>query len=372
MKNKYLVMTLACAMSMSYATKIGVLKRDASYKCPGEQVYFDLDVEDSDNDTKIISLSDPNDRTIPGITLGGHATFTYCVINSNEMLPVSYDYVVLRMDNSCPSGATAFSFTHDTENKKNRHSVQGNVSPSVINRDIATFEYCFVPKSSNATAKYPFKNVQYGVFANRDDIANKNNIKHYYIKIDDEDDRKRTRHLGMVRNDDCQCYGANRYVSGNECRNAKGSLVCYLWEDQTVMWNHNDSNIPGEIENRLSRIMVSDLNTLYNVIKWTGSSSAVLAKSADDAIEAPMAAMPTSAAVRGLDRSAITIELESAGDAKISVMNVNGAVVANIAQENLMPGVHQIKWNSGIVPNGLYIVRIVHNGLINSKSVILK
>ena len=53
-------------------------------------------------------------------------------------------------------------------------------------------------------------------------------------------------------------------------------------------------------------------------------------------------------------------------------MNVNGAVVANIAQENLMPGVHQIKWNSGIVPNGLYIVKIVHNGMINSKSVILK
>jgi len=119
--------------------------------------------------------------------------------------------------------------------------------------------------------------------------------------------------------------------------------------------------------------MSGDENTTYHTIRWTASStSGMLAKSADDAIEAPMAAMPTSAAIRGLDRSAITIELESAGDAKISVVNVNGAVVANIAQENLMPGVHQIKWNSGIVPNGLYIVRIVHNGLINSKSVILK
>lgn len=365
MKTKYMVMALACAVGMGHATKIGVLKRDASFKCPGEQVYFDLDVEDSNNDTKIMSLSDKNDRNIPGISLGGHAQFTYCVIDSDQMLPVSFDYVVLRMDNKCPSGATAFSFTHDTENSRNRNSVQGNVSPSVINRDIAKFEYCFVPKSSSPKAYYPFKNVQYGVFANRDDIKKKDNIKHYYIKIDDEDDRNRKVVVGQKRIESC------RYEKNGKWYDAKGRS-CSPWEDIVEKRNYNDSSIPSGIKDALSRIMTSGDNTFYNVIKWSSNStSGILAKSVD-ALDASVSAMPVSATIRGLDRSNITVELQTAGNAKISVMNVNGAVVANIAQENLMPGVHQVKWNSGIVPNGVYIVKVVHNGMVNSKRVILK
>ena len=47
-------------------------------------------------------------------------------------------------------------------------------------------------------------------------------------------------------------------------------------------------------------------------------------------------------------------------------------LIVGIAQENLQPGVHFVKWNSGIVPNGRYIVKIEQNGMVSAKNVILK
>jgi len=373
--NKKLAIVILAATSMCFATKIGVLKRDASYKCPGKQVYFDLDVEDDDNDTKIMSRSDKNDKKIPGINIdGGHAKFTYCVIDSKEMLPVSFDYVVLRLDDSCPKGATEFSFTHDTENDDNANHKDGDISPNVVNKDIVTFEYCFVPKSSKPTANYPFKNVQYGVFANRDDISKKDHITHFYVKIDDEDTKKRNKVVSVTRNTKCTCSGGGQYARNDKCYNAKGQEVCSFWNTETEKWNHNDSYIPGEIEDRLSRIMSSTRNTLYNVIKWTGSASQVLAKSVvAEAPAAPAAAqMNVVPEIKGFDHSSVTVEMQSAGNVDIAIMNVNGVVVAKIAKENLLPGVHVMNWNSSLVPNGRYIVTAKQNGKMNSKVVILK
>ena len=76
--------------------------------------------------------------------------------------------------------------------------------------------------------------------------------------------------------------------------------------------------------------------------------------------------------VKGLDRSAVAVELKSAGDVRISIANVKGAIVANIVENNLQAGVHQIKWNSGVIPNGRYIVTVKQNGMVNAKNVILK
>jgi hypothetical protein len=47
-------------------------------------------------------------------------------------------------------------------------------------------------------------------------------------------------------------------------------------------------------------------------------------------------------------------------------------VIANIAEKNLQPGVHQVKWNSGMVPGGRYVVKIEQNGMVDAKNVILK
>ena len=341
MKNKYLVMALACSVSMSYAVRIGVLKAEKNYKCD-EEVVIDLDVEDSNNDTGVKNHTDPNP---PGISLGGHAVFTYCVIDDKQMYRTTYDFAVLSLDTDCPSGTHMFARHHDTEDSRNRNSHKGNISPNIVDKN-ATLFYCYVPRVASSRYKYPVAPV-FGVFANQTG----SHIAHSEIYIDDEDTHK--------------------YINGISC--PVSIPFCKLTTHTS--YNANEWYWYGsakDYESNIHQIIDGSKNTTYHTIRWTGSSRDIFAKSADDAIEAPMAAMPTSAAIRGLDRSAITIELESAGDAKISVMNVNGAVVANIAQENLMPGVHQIKWNSGIVPNGLYIVRIVHNGLISSKSVILK
>ena len=68
----------------------------------------------------------------------------------------------------------------------------------------------------------------------------------------------------------------------------------------------------------------------------------------------------------------MAVELKSAGDVKVSIVGVNGAVIANISEKNLQAGSHQIKWNAGMVPSGRYIVKIEQNGMVNAKNVILK
>lgn len=360
MNSKYMVMAMACAMSMSYATKIGVLKADKNFKC-NKEITLDLDVEDSSNKTGVKDGTDPNP---PGISLGGHAKFTYCVIDAYDMPKVPYDYVVLRMDSRCPAGAYPFARYHDTEDSNNANSPKNSdaTKPSVIT-DNATLEYCFVPKTKGSKNKYPkfdSNGHKYGVFAN----TTGTNIAHSKIYIDDEDRQTK------VRSKTCtwgwyyiEAYGRHEY----KCKYSYSMRNGNDW-----LWERGNWTFPEEYKSDLDKIMTGDENTTYHTIRWTANStSGMLAKSVD-ALDASVSAMPVSATIRGLDRSNITVELQTAGNAKISVMNVNGAVVANIAQENLMPGVHQVKWNSGIVPNGVYIVKVVHNGMVNSKRVILK
>ena len=106
--NKLFVL-IPLAASMCFGARIGVLKNTGS--CPGEQVLIDLDVEDSNNHTGVKNKTDPNP---PGITLGSHAKFTYCVLNVNSLTRVPYSYFVLRLGNKCPTGSYAFSHHHDT------------------------------------------------------------------------------------------------------------------------------------------------------------------------------------------------------------------------------------------------------------------
>lgn len=134
----------------------------------------------------------------------------------------------------------------------------------------------------------------------------------------------------------------------------------------------------SSIQNRIKRIIGGSRDTQYNVVSWSIVHYIMKNALAEDGAVENSSSMTASAetslspVIKGLNRSAVAVELKTAGNAKISIMNVNGAVVADIAQENLQPVVHLLKWNSGIVPNGRYIVKIEQNGKVSAKNVILK
>ena len=307
---------------VSKKRRIGVLKN--GLKCENGEVAIYLDVEDSNNKSGVSGAGNP-----PGISVGkGSVKFTYCVLERDVMPKVPYDYAVLRLDFECPEGAKKLGRFHDTEDSNNENQYWGNIWPSVVTNN-ADLEYCVAFTDGKADRKYPFES-KYGVFANPSSSVSKY-ISHSQIHIDDED-------------------------SHNE---------------NDWYWYREKST-----KDLSKNIMDGDNNTDYHVIKWTGSDQAMLAKStevADNSVSsAYVAAAPLAPAIKGLNRSVVSVELKSAGDAKISVVNVNGAQIANVVEKNLQPGVHQIKWNSGMVPSGRYIVKIEQNGMVNAKNVILK
>jgi len=161
--------------------KIGVLKKNPTV-CKGE-FSFHLDLEDSNNDTKIISGSE----NPPGIKISkSGVTFTYCQLDIDgeygSIPRVPYDYVVLRLSDNCPFGTYPFRRHHDTEDNSNNNHSSGYIGPNVINRN-ASLEYCFIPADKNSILEYPFED-DYGVFAN----ISSETIIHSEIKLDDEDD----------------------------------------------------------------------------------------------------------------------------------------------------------------------------------------
>ncbi len=291
-----------------------------------------LDVEDRYDQTSI------QGATPIGIQRSGSLLqFKYCTLAIQTLPRTPYDYMVLRLDSKCPEGSYPVTRNHDTENNYNADSYSGNIWPSsVVKGDDtdATLEYCYVPKVSSSTLKYPF-NKKYGVFACSDVPHVDSRIATSTIFVDDENDNNHD-----------------------------------WWSFKTV---------PLHLQSRMQTIMSGGHDTEYHVIKWTGTESQRLAKSAAEIAEAPIsaektlvAAVPHAPAIKGLNRSAVSVELKSEGNVKVSIVNANGSVIANIAQEKLQPGVHQIKWNSGMVPSGRYIVKVEQNGMVNARNVVLK
>ena len=291
-----------------------------------------LDVEDRYDQTSI------QGATPIGIQRSGSLLqFKYCTLAIQTLPRTPYDYMVLRLDSKCPEGSYPVTRNHDTENWGNIDSYSGNIWPSsVVKGDDtdATLEYCYVPKVSSSTLKYPF-NKKYGVFACSDVPHVDSRIATSTIFVDDENDNNHD-----------------------------------WWSFKTV---------PLHLQSRMQTIMSGGHDTEYHVIKWTGTESQRLAKSAAEIAEAPIsaektlvAAVPHAPAIKGLNRSAVAVELKSEGNVKVSIVNANGFVIANIAQEKLQAGVHQIKWNSGMVPSGRYIVKVEQNGMVNARNVVLK
>ena len=365
---------LICVIScVSFAARIGVLKADKNMKC-SEEILIDLDTEDSNGDTKVVS----GDKNPPGISLGGHAKFTYCVLNVSTMPQSPFDYAVLRLDNDCPKGGLLIGRHHDTEDSHNANSSKGNIYPNVVNKN-ATLEYCFVKKTSKSSRKYPFSK-SYGVFANP---SSKTNMAHTEIKIDDEDDN------GFIgfgykcvdpnKNNPDPSYEPSQhtYEEAYGMTSAKQPSYCYprLKYDKNANYWIWPSNFVDTT--RVQKIMSGTKNTNYHVVKWTGSSSAILAKAANMEIAAPSVnnqavSANIAATIRNVTRAGINIDLKSAGDVEISIVGINGSTVVKIANENMQPGIHSINWNSANVPNGRYIATIKQNGIVRGKNIFLK
>ena len=289
-------------------------------------VYLTLDVEDHKNKTGIVSGNkNPRGVSFPK----GKVTFTYWTDDFEELPRVPFDYAVLRLDVECPKGSYPFGRHHDTEDSNNKNSAKGEIWPNVINKN-ADLKYCFVPADKKSDLYYPFK-TWHGVYAN----YSSSKVAHTEINIDDED------------------------------------------SDNKNSWDI-PKNTPEDIKKRMKNIMNGDRNTTYHVVQWTGKDWEMMAKSSPvneipASSESPLvAAVPTAPAIKGLSRSIVSVELKSAGDVKVSVVGINGAVLANVTEKSLQPGVHQVKWNSGMVPSGRYIVKIEQNGMVNAKNVILK
>ncbi len=343
--NKIFVLILI-ATSMCFATRIGVLKGKSA--C-AEQITIHLDTEDKNGSTGIVQP-----QLEPGVFIltsnlvangiestRSDITFKYCVLNvaDKELTTgsrrVPYDYAVLMLDSKCPAGTYKFKRHHDTEDKGNSNYYRGNIYPNVVN-DNADLYYCFVPASSGATASFPFEG--YGIFANTYKTARRyagNTISVYQTEL------------------------TEFYIDDEDSGNSNG------WD------YYGYSNVSG-----ISQIISGGKNTTMHVSYWgfvyVDGIIMTKASSAENPAAPASAEQLAAPTLKGFDHSAIAVDLKSAGDVRISVANVNGAVVANIVESGLQPGVHQIKWNSGAIPNGRYIVTIKQNGMVNAKNVILK
>lgn len=78
------------------------------------------------------------------------------------------------------------------------------------------------------------------------------------------------------------------------------------------------------------------------------------------------------ATIKGFNRSTVSVELQSAGNVEVSVIDMKGSTVAKISAKNLQADFHNLNWNSTNVPSGHYLISVKHNGTFSGKSVILK
>ena len=284
-----------------------------------------LDGEDNNPKTRIVS----GDENPYGIEISNNRNtikFSFCNEFQYRMPQMPYDYIVLKLDNTCPEGAYEFSRFHDSEDSNNLNATSGDVWPNEVDNNAKLF-FCFIPKKDGVTRKYPVESV-FGIFA-----APPTNLSPFLVRtevhVDDEDKNNKN---------DWDFFGA-----------------------------------PKDIQNRIKNIIGGSKDTDYHLVKWTGAASAMYkASDAENTQMQYVAKAPFAPAVKGLNRNVVAVELRSAGDVKVSIVGVNGAVIADVVERNLGAGVHQIKWNAGMVPSGRYIVKIEQNGMVNAKNVILK
>ena len=317
--------------------RVGVLTNESScdFKVGNQNRLVHTITLGTENDVAGTKIVQGNSSPL-GVTISNNnrkITFKYCAVYSDGLPRTTYDYAVLKLDSECPVGSIPVSRYHDTEDNGNPNSSSQYIWPNKVNRD-ASLEYCFVSSKRGSTVRYPLNNKKYGFFS-RFSTSTSGSIAYTKINVEDEHNQ-----------------------------NADS------WD-----W----SAVPLHLQSNFMEVMsglYGSKSTTYNVIKWVGGS---LSKSAAEVADAPIsventlvAAAPLAPTVKGLNRNAVAVDLKSAGDVKVSIVGINGAVIANIAEKSLQAGIHQIKWNAGMVPSGRYIVKVEQNGMVNAKNVILK
>ena len=304
--------------------------------CGSDHVVFDffLDTEDKNDKTRIDDgKSDYLGSRNCGVSIKNTGIeFNYSYDYVRKLPRIAYDYAVLRLDYECPENGIPFSRYHDNEDKNNRNSYSMDIWPNVIGSN-ATLEYCFVEADSKSKVIYPPIHLgsDFAFFANPPSSIK--GVERHVIEIDDEDSNNRN------------------------------------------SWNYYGAE--SRIVDRIKKIMDGSHNTTMHVVtrNYSLDKSAMTAASANNSNSTDnsyVVATPLAPAIKGLDRSAVAVELKSAGDVKISIVNVNGAQVVSVVEKNLQLGVHQIKWNTEKLSNGRYVVKIEQNGMVNAKNIILK
>ena len=72
----------------------------------------------------------------------------------------------------------------------------------------------------------------------------------------------------------------------------------------------------------------------------------------------------------------ISFELKTSGNVELSIFDLLGNTVATVFQGEKASGVYEFSWdgtdnNSNVVPSGIYFVRLVFNGAVQTKKMVL-
>lgn len=159
-----------------------------------------------------------------------------------------------------------------------------------------------------------------------------------------------------------------------------------LWNNLEAGWNTVTITLSDYLYNVLANGEYTDasisfsVNTsLANADYRLGDMSFVcfgLVKRAEDHfknVPTPSAATKTSAAnIVGFTRNTISVKMESEGFVEVSVIKLNGGLVAKISKNFATAGIHEIPWNSSNISNGRYAIIVKHNGTVSGKTLELK
>lgn len=101
----------------------------------------------------------------------------------------------------------------------------------------------------------------------------------------------------------------------------------------------------------------------------------VLAKKVVDPVETGKkvsAVVPSSVKITGANRNTINFITTAPGRFLVSVVKLDGSVVASFMVDRDVAGAGTINWNSENVPNGAYMLSVRHNGESSGKMIALK
>jgi len=66
----------------------------------------------------------------------------------------------------------------------------------------------------------------------------------------------------------------------------------------------------------------------------------------------------------------VAFTLKDAGVTALTIHDINGKQVAAIFRENLSAGSYNRSFSASHLPTGVYVVKLIHNGIVTTKKVI--